>query len=94
MITVRFPFSYKAARGIFTCEVEKVKPDIEEAYFESDYCTYELDELEKQIELIQSNELPIETAIDAEEETRPMEELMKMIKTRIVDIIEVIDNID
>jgi len=65
---------------------------IEEAYFETDYCAYELQELEDQIALIQSNELPIETAISAEEETRPMEELMKMIKTRIVDIIEVMDN--
>jgi hypothetical protein len=59
---------------------------IEEAYFENDYQVYELEELEKQIELIQANEKPIETAIAAEEDERPMTELMKIIESRIIDI--------
>jgi len=59
---------------------------IELPYYEDDYCAYEIEELEKQIALIKANELPIETAINAEEETRPMTELMKMIESRIVDL--------
>ena len=59
---------------------------IEEAYFEADYQEYELEELEKQIALVKSQELPVETAINAEEETRPMTELMKMLESRLLDI--------
>ncbi len=59
---------------------------IEQAYFESDYCEYELEELERQVALIQANEKPIETAMSAEEDQRPMSELQKIIETRLVDI--------
>ena len=61
---------------------------IEQAYFENDYCTYEAEELEKQIANVQANELPIATAIGAEEEQRPMSELMKVLETRLFDIVE------
>jgi hypothetical protein len=59
---------------------------IEQAYFESDYCEYELEELEQQIARIYAEQLPIEKAIGAEDETRPMSELLKMIECRLVDI--------
>ena len=59
---------------------------IEQAYFESDYCEYEIDELEKRLELLQKNEKPIETAINAEEDIRPMSELKKIIESRLIDI--------
>jgi len=59
---------------------------IEQAYFESDYCEYEQEELERQVALIQAEELPIEKAINAEnDEERPMSELMKIIQSRLID---------
>jgi len=60
---------------------------IEQKYFEEDYCDYESAELEKQIAKIKAEELPIETAMKAEAETRPMGELMKMLETRLIDIV-------
>ena len=59
---------------------------IEEQYFESDYCEYEVEELEKQIALVMSEQLPIEKAKGAEEESRPMKELMKILESRLVDL--------
>lgn len=59
---------------------------IEQAYFESDYCEYETGELERQIAKIHAEELPIETAQKAEEEVRPMSELLKIVESRLIDI--------
>jgi len=59
---------------------------IEQAYFEEDYCDYETAELEKQIAKVKAEELPIEAAMKAEKESRPMSELMKILETRLVDI--------
>jgi len=60
---------------------------IEQAYFESDYTDYEAEELERLVALIQADELPIEKAINAEnDEERPMSELLKIIESRLVDI--------
>lgn len=59
---------------------------IEQAYFESDYSDLEAEELEKQVAAIQADEAPIETAMNADEETRPMSELLKIIEARLVDI--------
>lgn len=59
---------------------------IEESYFEEDYQEYELEELEQQIARIYAEQLPIEKAIGAEDETRPMSELLKMIECRLIDI--------
>lgn len=59
---------------------------IEQSYFESDYQEYEADELEVLITKVQAEELPIETAINAEQESRPMSELLKMIESRLIDI--------
>jgi hypothetical protein len=44
---------------------------IEEAYFESDYQNYEQWELEEMIAKVKAEELPIETAKKAEQESRP-----------------------
>ena len=59
---------------------------IEQAYFEEDYCEYETEELEKQIANVQAGELPIEKAVNAEEEVRPMQELMKILESRLLDL--------
>jgi len=59
---------------------------IEQAYFEEDYCEYELNELEEQIEKIRANELPLEKAINCEPEERPFSELLRMIESRVHDI--------
>lgn len=59
---------------------------IEQMYFESNYCEYEAEELEAQVKKIQAKELPIETAMKAEAEERPMSELLKIIESRLVDL--------
>lgn len=67
-------------------KVNKKIDIIEQAYFEEDYCDYETAELEKQIAKVKAEELPIEAAMKAEKESRPMSELMKLLETRLVDI--------
>jgi hypothetical protein len=74
-----FPFA------MATYENDKIDV-IEQAYFESDYCEYESEELEKQIAKIHAEELPIETAQKAEVEVRPMSELLKIVESRLIDI--------
>jgi len=59
---------------------------VEQKYFEEDYCTYEVAELEKQIAAVQAGELPIGKAINSKAEMRPMKELLLMLETRIFDI--------
>jgi len=59
---------------------------IEQAYFESDFQEYEAEELEALVAKVKAEQLPIETARKAEEEERPMSELMKILETRLVDI--------
>ena len=56
-------------------------------FFESHYAAYEKSELERQIQLIKDNQLPIESAITAETESRSMRELLKIIETRLIDIL-------
>lgn len=76
-----FPFAYAT--------YENGKIDIvEQGYYEDDYCQYEAEELEAEIAKVQAEELPIETAKNAEAETRSMSELMKMLETRLIDIEE------
>ena len=65
---------------------KKIISIIEEKYFENDYKTYELQELEKMVAKVKSEEKPIEKAKNAEDETRPMAELLKILETRFVDI--------
>jgi len=59
---------------------------VEQKYFEEDYCTYEVTELEKQIALVQAGELPIDKAKNCQGESRPMPELLKMLELRVFDI--------
>jgi hypothetical protein len=59
---------------------------VEQPYFELDYREYEKEELEKQIAKVKANELPVETAIRAKKEERPMSELMKILETRLFDL--------
>jgi hypothetical protein len=59
---------------------------IDQKYFESDYKTFEESELAHMIQNVQKNELPIATAKKAKEETRTMEELKKIIESRIIDL--------
>lgn len=59
---------------------------VEQAYFESDYQEYEAEELEALVAKVRAEEKPFEPAINAEEESRPMSELMKMLETRLFDI--------
>jgi len=60
---------------------------IEEAYFESDYADYEEEELEKLLEDVKKKELPYKDAKNAEKEERPLDELQKIIESRLVDIV-------
>jgi hypothetical protein len=59
---------------------------IDQQYYENDYINYEVEELEKQIAKVKSEELPIETAISCEPESRSLEEMMKILSTRLIDI--------
>ncbi len=59
---------------------------VEEQYFEEDYCSYEIEELEAAIAKVKAEELPYQAAQGAIEEERPMSELLKMLETRLVDI--------
>ena len=62
---------------------------VEQAYFPADYTEYEVEELEKLVEAIQAKEVPIERAINCEnDETRPLSELQKIIESRLVDLDE------
>jgi hypothetical protein len=74
-----FPFA------IATYDNQKIDI-IEQSYFESDYCEYEIEELEAQVAKLQSEELPIEKAMNAEAEERSMSELLKIIESRLIDI--------
>ena len=58
---------------------------VEEKYFEDDYFNIEFDAMEELVAKIQAEELPIEKAMNADAETRPLSELKKMIEARLVD---------
>lgn len=58
---------------------------VEQKYFESDYRTYEQEELQAMIEKVQANEPPIPKAMNiVEDETRPMSELQKILEARVI----------
>jgi len=64
---------------------------IKESFFESDYKNYEEKELQKMIDKVKKEELPIEKAINAEEEQRNMSELLKILETRLFELDNDID---
>ena len=59
---------------------------IEEKFFPSDYTNYEQKELAEMVEKVQADEEPIESCYNAEAEVRDMDELQKIIESRLVDI--------
>jgi len=59
---------------------------VEQKYFESDYQSHEEAEVIKLIAKVKKSEKPIERAINAEEEQRPMFELRKILETRLLDL--------
>lgn len=62
------------------------KVNAEQAFFENDYIAYEKEELEEMVKAVKQNQLPIEATITSKPETRSMEELLKIIELRLVDI--------
>jgi hypothetical protein len=78
-VTEYFPFA------VATYEDGKI--DIaEQVYFESDYAGYETKEVLALIEQVKKNEKPIEKAINAEEDERPVFEIRKILETRLLDL--------
>lgn len=59
---------------------------VERKYFEEDYATFEQKELEDMVAKVKANELPIQSALKAEKESRSMSELQKIIEQRILDL--------
>lgn len=59
---------------------------IEQSYFESDYTMYEETDLAEMVAKVRKEELPIENAMYAEEESRDINELAKIIESRLIDI--------
>ena len=65
---------------------------IKEAYLESDYCNIEQKEIEEMIANVKANDTPIPSALKAENETRSMDELMKILESRLVDVAKINGN--
>lgn len=59
---------------------------VEQTYFEDDYVSIEEEDLNKLLEKIKNEESPIETAENAEEDTRSAEEIQKILESRLIDI--------
>jgi hypothetical protein len=59
---------------------------VSQPYYEEDYCAFETKEIEKLVAKVKAGEKPIEKAMNAEEEQRPMFELMKILETRLIDL--------
>lgn len=59
---------------------------IEQPYFEDDYLTYEMANIQELIDKVKAEELPIQAAMKAENEDRSMPELMKMLENRMVEM--------
>lgn len=59
---------------------------IEQPYFESDYVEYEQKEMEELVVNIKNNELPLEIAMNAPKDERSLNELQKIIESRLVDL--------
>jgi hypothetical protein len=59
---------------------------IKQSYYEDDYTQYEEKELDVLIKTVLDNDIPLATAKHAEPEDRPIPELLKMLKSRLIDI--------
>jgi hypothetical protein len=78
-VTEYFPFA------VATYENSKIDV-VKQKYFESDYAGYEEAEVKALIAKIKKSEKPIEKAMNAEDEVRPMFELQKILETRLLDL--------
>lgn len=58
----------------------------EQKYLESDYSGHEAKEVQALIAKVKRGEKPIEKALAAEEESRPMYELVKILESRLIDL--------
>jgi hypothetical protein len=80
-VTEYFPFA--------VASYEDGKIDVvKQKYFESDYAGYEEAEVKALIAKVRKGEKPVEKAKNAEEENRPMFELVKILETRLLDLSE------
>jgi hypothetical protein len=78
-VTEYFPFA--------VATYENGKIDIaEQQYFESDYAGYEAKEVQALIAKVKKGEKPAERAMNADEDTRPMSEMVKILETRLVEL--------
>jgi hypothetical protein len=59
---------------------------VEQKYFESNYQSHEEAVVAKLIAKVKKGEKPLEKALKAQEEVRPMSELMKILETRLLDL--------
>ncbi len=59
---------------------------VEQPYLENDYIAYEVEELERQIQAINDEEERIGVDVHDAEDDRNIEEVMKALKTRVVDL--------
>ena len=59
---------------------------LKKPYMEHDYIGYEMDELERQIQAINDEEERIGVDVHDAEDDRNIEEVMKALKTRVVDL--------
>lgn len=65
---------------------------VEQPYYEMDYCAYEYNELNNLIEKVKNNEKPIDKAIGADDESRPITEITKILENRLVNINHELNN--
>lgn len=63
-----------------------LEPSKQPVFFESDYMAYEKTELEEMVEMVKQNQQPIQSAIKSNLDSRSMEELLKIIESRLVDL--------
>jgi len=60
---------------------------VKQSYFEHDYIDYEMEELERQIEAINREEQPVFVDCNEAEDDRDLEEIKKVLESRVVDIL-------
>lgn len=61
---------------------------VEQPYYDNDYLAYEVEEVERQIEAINNEEERVGVDVHEAEDDRAIEEVLKALQTRVVDITE------
>ncbi len=75
-----FPFALANRNNDGTIDV------VEQSYFEHDYINYEKEELERQLKAIENEEERISVDSNQAEDDRTVEEIVKVLKTRVIEI--------